>query len=423
MKLINRILFRISPALLVIMTLWAIFFYSAIITEINDEVDDSLESFSEQVIIRTLAGENIPEVTNGTNNQYYITEVSEAYATQHMHRRYIDSLVYIKVKRETEPARVLKTFFKDNSGRQLQLLVATPTIEKADLQEAILGWIMFLYLSLLIIIIVINLWMFRQNLRPLYVLLRWLDKYKVGTQNEPLHNKTDIIEFRKLNEAAIRNASRAENLFQQQNQFISNTSHEIQTPIAVCKNRLEMLMEDETLTEQQLEQIAKAHETLNNISRLNKSLLLLCKIDNGQFSDLETIRVNNLVKRYLSDFEEAYGYLNIQVSVQNKGTLFWSMNESLAGVLIANLLKNSFIHNLKNGSIEIIIRFDSLLICNTGTQGALDEHRIFDRFYHTQGKEGSTGLGLAIVDSICKLYQIRCDYSYENGKHCFEIKH
>lgn len=51
----------------------------------------------------------------------------------------------------------------------------------------------------------------------------------------------------------------------------------MQTPLAICRNRLEMLMEDETLTEHQLNELIKTHQTLENLTRMNRSLLLLCK--------------------------------------------------------------------------------------------------------------------------------------------------
>lgn len=94
-------------------------------------------------------------------------------------------------------------------------------------------------------------------MRPLYVLLHWLDKYRIGKVNEPLQNNTRVSEFRKLNEAAVRYAERSEQMFEQQKQFIGNASHEMQTPLAICRNRLEMLMEDENLSESQLEELMK----------------------------------------------------------------------------------------------------------------------------------------------------------------------
>lgn len=422
MKLLNKILFQISPLLLIVMTLWASWFYTVIISEVNDEVDDSLEAASEQIIIRTLAGEVASQVNHGTNNQYYIHEVTEDYANANRHRRFIDSMVYIKSKKETEPARILKTYFKDDDDRMLELVVSTPTIEKADLQTAILKWVLILYFSLLIIIILINVWMFKQNLSPLYVLLRWLDKYKIGGHNAPLENRTDVVEFQKLNNAALRNAQRAETLFEQQKLFIGNASHEIQTPLAICRNRLEMMMEDPNITEQQLEELIKVHKTLGSITKLNKSLLLLSKIDNGQFIEVNLIRMNTLIERYLADFREAYAYKHIDVTYTVHGNFVLEINESLAVILVTNLLKNAFVHNVENGKIRIDVYFDSFTVANTGDDGALDAERIFERFYHTRKREGSTGLGLALVESICKLYDLKCNYKFVDGLHQFSLE-
>ncbi len=86
----------------------------------------------------------------------------------------------------------------------------TPTIEKDDLQEAILWWIVYLYLFLLLTILLINVLVLHRTLRPLYALLRWFDGYTVGGKNAPLANDTKVIEFRRLNEAANRYAERAE---------------------------------------------------------------------------------------------------------------------------------------------------------------------------------------------------------------------
>ena len=102
-----------------------------------------------------------------------------------------------------------------------------------------------------------------------------------------------------MNEAAVRYAERSEQMFEQQKQFIGNASHEMQTPLAICRNRLEMLMEDENLSESQLEELMKTHQTLEHITKLNKSLLLLSKIENGQFTDTVQVEVNKLLRQYL----------------------------------------------------------------------------------------------------------------------------
>lgn len=420
MKLFHLVLWRISLALIVVLTVWAGFFYMAVVEEVNDEVDDTLEDYSEGLIIRALSGEDMPTASNGSNNQYYLYEVSESYAASHPQITYRDEMVFITEKSETEPARVLITIFRTEDERYMELVVYTPTIEKLDLLRAILGWIIFLYVLLLLIILSINIWVFRKNMKPLYVLLKWLDTSQLGKKNEPLENTTKITEFRKLNAATMAFVERGEKLFEQQKTFIGNASHEMQTPLAICRNRLEMLMEDETLTEHQLNELIKTHQTLENLTRMNRSLLLLCKIENGQFADTRSVCLNDILAHYLDDYKEVYAYRNITVTVTTDSSFCVEMNDSLVSVLVTNLLKNSFVHNIDGGFIYIKITADTFEISNTGEK-PLDRERIFERFYQGQKKEGSTGLGLALVDSICKANHLTIDYTYVENRHIFTI--
>lgn len=420
MKLFHLVLWRISLALIVVLTVWAGFFYMAVVEEVNDEVDDTLEDYSEGLIIRALSGEDMPTASNGSNNQYYLYEVSESYAASHPQITYRDEMVFITEKSETEPARVLITIFRTEDERYMELVVYTPTIEKLDLLRAILGWIFFLYVLLLLIILSINIWVFRKNMKPLYVLLKWLDSSQLGKKNEPLENTTKITEFRKLNAATMAFAERGEKLFEQQKTFIGNASHEMQTPLAICRNRLEMLMEDETLTEHQLNELIKTHQTLENLTRMNRSLLLLCKIENGQFADTRSVCLNDILTHYLDDYKEVYAYRNITVTVTTDSSFCVEMNDSLVSVLVTNLLKNSFVHNIDGGFIYIKITANTFEISNTGEK-PLDRERIFERFYQGQKKEGSTGLGLALVDSICKANHLKIDYTYVENRHIFTI--
>ncbi|MCM1030556.1 MAG: HAMP domain-containing histidine kinase [Oscillibacter sp.] len=422
MKLIYRILYRLSVALLIVLGIWGAFFYLTVIDEINDETDDSLEDYSETIIRKALAGQELPSNSNGSNNTYYLTQVSEEYARNNKKIRYSDEMIYIDEKEETEPARILKTIFRDQRENYFELTVSIPTIEKEDLQEAILWWIVFLYITLLLTILLINIWVFYRSMRPLYHLLNWLDHYTIGSSDLPPTSRTKITEFRKLNEAARQSAMRNEQIFQQQKQFIGNAAHEIQTPLAICQNRLEMLINQDNIAEEQLEELIKTHQTLEHIVKLNKSLLFLFKIDNGQFQENQKIKLNDIIIKLTEDFQEAYAYKNIQLTIIEEAYPEIVLNETLAVALISNLLKNAYIHNIPNGSIEIRISSEKLLFSNTGTEETLDENRIFERFY--QGKkrqEHSTGLGLSIVHSIARFYHLPIRYFF-NGKHNFEIK-
>ncbi|MBO5795773.1 MAG: HAMP domain-containing histidine kinase [Bacteroides sp.] len=421
MKLFNRVLIHLLSGIFIILLGWAVFFYLGIMSEVNDEVDDSLEDYSELIITRSLAGKELPAHDSGSNNQYFLREVDESYVRSHQAISYRDSMIYIKEKNETEPARILTTIFKDKENRHYELSVFTPTIEKRDLQEAIFHLLIALFATLLIAILVINIWVFRRSMKPFYQLLNWLDKYRLGQENEPLDISTDTSEFRKLNETVKRYATHSEEIYRQQKLFIGNASHEIQTPLAVCQNRIEMLMEDESLSEEQLSELAKTYQTLEYVSKLNKSLLLLSKIDNSQFIDSANVCINELVHRYMDDYQEVYDYKEIQITLNEKENFHLQINETLASMLITNLLKNAYVHNNEHGTIQIEIGKDYITFSNSGDLQPLDEKRIFERFYQGKKKEGTTGLGLAIVAAICRQCSLAVSYRFVNNRHEFHV--
>lgn len=422
MKLVYRITSRISLALLILMAVWATLFYFIIVEEINDETDDALEEYSEYIVTRALAGESLPSHDNGTNNSYHIEEVSSGYAAQNPAIRYRDEMVYIFSKGETEPARILKTIFRNSENRYYELTVSTPTIEKSDLQEAILHWIIFLYMGLMAIIIGLNWIILQRSFTPLYKLLNWLDGFSVGKKITEPEIDTQTTEFRKLNDAVIRSARRNIETYEQQKSFIGNASHELQTPLAAGLNRLEMLADDLQLTEKQLAEILKAKQSLDYAVKLNKTLLLLTKIDNHQFPDRTEIVVNELIRKLADDYSEVYANRRIMVSIREEDTIKICMNETLASVLFGNILKNAFIHNCQGGEIRIYIFSKNVFISNTGAPEALDAKAVFTRFYQGTKKEGSTGLGLALSKSICNLYGIDVRYGFSDGKHIFSLK-
>ena len=137
MKLFTRVHIHLLVAVLAVLVGWAVVFYATIVDEITDEVDDSLEDYSELIIIRSLAGQELPSNHNGSNNQYYLNPISSDYALSKEAICYRDSMVYIQEKKETEPARILTTVFKNEQGQYFELNVYTPTIEKKDLLETL----------------------------------------------------------------------------------------------------------------------------------------------------------------------------------------------------------------------------------------------------------------------------------------------
>lgn len=93
------------------------------------------------------------------------------------------------------------------------------------------------------------------------------------------------------------------------------------------------------------------------------------------------------------------------------------VNETLSVVLITNLLKNAFEHNIDRSVVKIEISASSVRIGNSGVDKTLNGKCIFEHFYQGINKKGSTGLGLAIVYSICCQSQLRIRYKFVKDMH------
>lgn len=417
MKLIHYIIRNLSVTLLLIMTVWACCFYFIIMHEIEDETNDSLENYKEIIIKTVLADSTLLRDHVDIMTRYYIREVPESEADLDTDE-FFDSTTYIEIEMEYEPVRVLRTWFMTSERKFYELTIETSTLEKEDMAEAIFWSIFVLYLTLLCCILLVSHFVFRSSLRPLYTLINWLKGYRLGKHPIPLVNETKVEEFRILNSAIETVMERNTAMYNQQKQFVENASHELQTPLAICMNKLELLSENPDCTEEQLSEIAGINDTLRSIIKMNKSLLLLSRIDNKQFPDTSEVNLNNLIGRFLPDFKEMYEHKNIQVVYTESATLLYKMNESLASTLISNLLKNAFTHNIENGTIAISLTERTLSIANSSETPALNEAILFNRFEKQTHKKESTGLGLAIVKSISTIYGIDIKYAY-NGMHQF----
>ena len=420
MRLFSRIAIRLAATLIVLMSLWAVLFYFAMADQIHDEVDDALEDYTTLIITRKLAGRELPHAGDGSNNTFTITPVSADYARRNSHYRYHDESVYIPEKREYEPARVITTIFNDAEGQYYELKVSTPSFEKADLFSAVLLWIVALYVLLLLITVGITMLIFYRNMRPLYILLEWLDSYHPGVNPKPINNPTRVTEFKRLNVALQSAIDRSEQMLERQTQFIGNASHELQTPLAIIGNRVEWLLDESKLTDEQAMELYKINKTLSRAVRLNKTLLLLTKIENSQFIETSQVDLVAIVSETVESLSEIYLSRQIKFATDLPSKFEVQMNESLASTLVTNLIKNVYVHSEQGVEARAAIVGRKLIVENQGRE-MLDREHIFERFYQGSQRETSMGLGLALVAAICRHYNINIEYSFVNGSHRFEV--
>lgn len=421
MKLLNKSLKYLSFSILLIVTAWSVIFYINMLDEIHDSIDDGLENYKVLIIQKVDVDSTILKKSYFDESNYAIREINAKHALS-MKDRYSDTLMYMQDEDDLEPVRMLTTAF-EHKGHFYELRIINSMVEEDDLIEDLFWSVFWLYAILVVSIILINNIVLRKLWKPFYNFLSQLTKFRLGSNRELPDINTDVKEFNMLKNAVNTLLQHSLETYQHQKQFIENASHELQTPLAIATNKLELLLEKGSMESEQAENIVQVLHIIERLVRLNKSLLLLTKIENKQFFDQQSISLNTVVKQTVQDLEEFAMFKNIEIEVRVHSDLTVEMDPALANIVISNLIRNAIFHNLPNGKVQLDIRSDSLTISNTGSQEPLDVDKIFNRFYKSaEKKTDGTGLGLAIMKAICNLYGFKISYRFLNGQHGFEIQ-
>lgn len=421
MKLLGYTYRKLALLLFLLMAVWGVLFYYAIIDEVVDETDDTLENYGEILMESALHDPSILETEGSLMSFYKFTPISEEEG-RHYRQVFYDATVYIELEDEDEPVRVMCTAFRMPDGQYYELKLMISILERDDMVEAMLWYLGALFLLFLICTSIGIQLVLRGVFRPLHRLLDWLHCIQPGKEVPPLDNPTKIREFRQLSDAALDMGNRSYKAYEEQKQFIENASHELQTPLAIVRGKVELLAESEGMTEQQMEQLDEIYATLGRAVKLNKSLLLLSRIENGQYTEMEDVSVDEILDELLPDLMDIYEHKQVRlIRKREEQPFIIRCNHSLAQILVSNLVKNSLLHNREGGELQVLTTPTSLVIKNTGDV-PLDGEKLFRRFYHgMDGKKDSTGLGLAIARSIALSSSLKLTYEWQNGMHAFRL--
>lgn len=247
--------------------------------------------------------------------------------------------------------------------------------------------------------------------------LEQLEHFTLEKENIPEFQHSNIEEFERLNNELTKLIKRNVKTYSQQKEFIENASHELQTPLAIMQGKLDLLLQQPELTGMQADIIKNMYELLGRMSRVNRNLLLLARIENKQYIELTTVNIKTIVENILNQLDSFVNERHINLKCQNEATL--KANQILAESLVSNLIINALRHTPDDGNIDITITKSSLTIANPGEENELDKDKLFQRFYRSDKKVKGNGLGLAIVKAICDFHGWSVTYYYQNKKHHF----
>lgn len=421
MKLIRYTYIRLFLFIFLMFMAWGVLFYISMMEEIMDETDDRLLNNKSLVVHRLLQHPDRLLSADTVSDNYRIRRISEQEGFKYRDRFY-DTKIYVQIEDEYEPMRVYKSSFRDNEGQFYEIELYLSTIERDNVIENIFFYLILLFVLLLSIMLVGVHVVLQRTFRPLYRLLDWLNGIMPGAEVEELKNDTEIIEFRNLSQAALNMHERSRKVYLQQKDFIGNASHELQTPLAIALNKLDMLANSGQFNASQMQLLGEIFDTLQRATKLNKSLLLLSQIQNEQFIQTRKINLTKLTEKALQDLNEIYEEKELTVEMAVADEFEMEMNDVLATILINNMVKNAVLHSPAHSKILIKSTSDSLTFVNGGDT-ALDTEKIFKRFYRpTQTvNKNSTGLGLAIAQEISLLSGIKLSYIFD-GNHNFMLK-
>lgn len=383
-----------------------------------DDVEEGLILEKKEFVRYTLPVLKIHEIEqwNRFNRDFKIVDTIKNIHEDKISQQYF----FDTLAQELEPYRVLYTPVLIKN-KPYTLFIRQNLIENKDwVQE-----IAVIFITLLAFIIlgtaIITFWLNRKIWQPFYQNLKILETFEIDKSDfSPQFSSSNINEFNRLENALNELITRAIKTYKIQQEFVENAAHELQTPVAVLKSKLDTFLQLPELTQEQMLILEQLNETTTRLSRLNKNLLLLSNIENPknakELCNLKEILLKNI------DFWDLQCQTNhIKFIVKNSQDSTHYVNRSLAETLLSNLLLNAIRHNINNGIIEIELTQNYFRIKNTGKTSEINSSELYKRFVKIDASTQGSGLGLAIIKKVADLHSWQIQYSFEANFHIFWI--
>jgi signal transduction histidine kinase len=328
----------------------------------------------------------------------------------------------VKLKDEGERKKELfrrLTFYINTKGQWYEVEVSKSLEGTDDMTKSIVTITFITILLILIISFIVNRIVLRKLWQPFYDTLASMRHFELGKAKELHFPSTTIEEFTVMNDTLRHAMTKAGEDYQFLKEFTENASHELQTPLAIIRSKLDVLIQDEHLSEAQSKNVQGAYDAIQRLSRLNQGLLLLTKIENGQFTDTVSINLSQKIAEKILQFEEMIAVKNINLTTTMDETVHIQMNAALADIILNNLFSNAIKYNQPGGKINVIVNKTQFEISNSANADALEESRLFRRFAKSGQVQEGIGLGLAIIRQAAAYSGFQTNYAFKDQLHHF----
>jgi two-component system sensor histidine kinase QseC len=232
--------------------------------------------------------------------------------------------------------------------------------------------------------------------------------------------ETRTREFVELNRFVKNLTDKAREDYTSLKEFAENASHELQTPVAVIRGKLELLAES-GLKEEQAIHLSAIQASLEKLSRINSSLVLLTRLENNEFAAEGPVSISELVNEAAVTYSELAQMKNLRLQCKSATGVTVQLHPLLADMLLNNLISNALRHNSPDGEVTILLTPHQLEIRNTGPAPQVPVQELFKRFKKSRQCANSVGLGLAIVKQICDQNGFAVHYTYTGQHHVLTV--
>tara|TARA_B110001452_G_scaffold34514_1_gene26632 strand:+ start:984 stop:2237 length:1254 start_codon:yes stop_codon:yes gene_type:complete len=307
------------------------------------------------------------------------------------------------------------------AGQRYHIIQFDLIVESDDIIKSVTKSMLITFLILLFSTVLIALFISYYLLAPFRILLTNIQNFSI-TQKEPIQfTISRVKEFNKINHFLLEMTSKIISDYQLLKEFTENSSHEFQTPIAIIQGKLENMLEENNLSQSQMNSLIEMQSTLSRLSKMNTSLSLLTKIENHEFNNTEELNLSEILRALLKEYEELLILKKINLSLDLAKDIEISGDRVLVQIMLTNLISNAIRHNIESGKISLTLIANTLIIWNSGLPTDVNPTDFFERFKKSNQHRNSLGLGLSIVQKIAENYKYNISYQVKDDRHILKL--
>ncbi|WP_429148698.1 ATP-binding protein [Anaerotaenia torta] len=251
--------------------------------------------------------------------------------------------------------------------------------------------------------------------KPLTRVVNSIDRITDGYMNESVSIK-GYTEIEKISDSFNHMMNRMQKLENSRQEFVSNVSHELKTPITSIKVLADsLLMQEEVPVELYREFLVDITDEIERENKIINDLLSLVKLDKTAGDmNIAPVNINELLELILKRLTPIAKRRNIEMIYESFRPVVAEVDEVKLSLALSNLIENAIKYNTEDGWVRISLNADHkyffVKVSDSGIGIPLEaQDFIFERFYRVDKarsrETGGTGLGLAITKNVIQMHR------------------